>query len=203
MTDRAWVTDAMHNERLMYNFWPSRTYLEENLAHEEAAMKKVRLAQRLEPTERRPNTAQIFKSVNPISPLPHIIQNGQLMVSDQVKEVMVSFDIGTTAFDPVTLSKAVGGPLGEPNYHFLNITETKESAELSESSGIWYSIGGKGTVRVRKSKVVVNRSALVGVDMWMEPVLSGAIFVSDRLYRALKDAKLLKFVEFGQCRILD
>ena len=125
--------------------------------------------------------------------------NGFLFVSEKLRDALQRFDLGEIHFRDVTLYVNDEQRIpGNPNYYYANITETKKSFAYKESMGIrpaprYYSFN------CRESKIVVKRSEVGGVDLWMEPLLRGAIFMSDRLYQALQGSGLVERVKFLKC----
>lgn len=197
MSEQIWVTDALTDLEQVYHFNPT-----------DEAQKRL-LEQRLDRTYLNAEFADLQKNleqkafltrvVNPINPVPHLMTNTFLFVSEQLRDLLQGFDLGEIHFRHVKLYVNDEQQIpGNPDYYYVNITETKKSFAYKESTGIrpaprYYSFN------CRESKIVVKRSEVGGVDLWMEPLLRGAIFMSDRLYQALQGSGLVERVKFLKC----
>ena len=197
MSEQVWVTDALVDPEQVYHFdQPEEVvvrYLKKklNLTYKNAEF--ADLEKNLE------GTAILTRVVNPINPVPHLMTNTFLFVSEQLRDLLQGFDLGEIHFRHVKLYVNDEQQIpGNPDYYYVNITETKKSFAYKESTGIrpaprYYSFN------CRESKIVVKRSEVGGVDLWMEPLLHGAIFMSDRLYQALRNSGLVERVKFLKC----
>ena len=204
MAEKVWVTDAMVSLESTYHFAPYETYFDEFLIENRRRHAKYYRAERLEPSERRPGEAELLRvTKNTIDPLPHILANSYLIVSDQVRETAQQFELGSTAFDPVVLYGFRRKYRFDPDYNYLNITETKASVILEKCKDIRSRLAGDWNFALPESQIAVNKAALAGVDLWMEPILLGAVFMSDALYTALNEQNLLKRTRFARCTITD
>ena len=201
MSDCVWVTDAMVNLKNTYQFVPHVDYFDENLQKERDSSAKYLEAKRLLPEERRPAEAELERVTHTIDPLPHVVSNGYLIVSDTFKNIADRFDLGSTAFDPVVLYGFKRKARFEPDYNYLNITETKSTVDLVASKGLWALRFGAYSFSPSESDIVVNSTAISGVDLWMDPALYGAVFLSERLYSALDNEGLLAGLECQQCSV--
>lgn len=143
------------------------------------------------------------------SKFPEFFQGGGFFVmSRALKEVFVAHDLGKTTFKPVTLYARNRKTLIPGEWFTINFGETKDSylPEKSEGSysGNW--IDGTWeippTAAAEDDVVALAPAALSGVDFWKEETVpSSVFFFSDRLAKALKDAKLAKWFRLKRCRI--
>lgn len=127
------------------------------------------------------------------------------VVSERAKTLMEQFDLGDTRFHEVPiLDKDHETPL-EGRWYIFNWISSKSCfvPELTES---WAASGAPETgYRARsigKARLVVRASAAKGADIWMDPILEGALFFSDRLKRAIDAAKFRKPLPFKQCDVV-
>ncbi|WP_411889479.1 hypothetical protein [Yoonia sp. SDW83-1] len=203
MAEKVWVTGAMVSLESTYQFAPWATYYSENRAATKASASKYMKAQRLEPSERKPDEAELLQVTHSIDPLPDMLSDEYLIVSDRWRETAQQFDLGSTAFDPVVLYGFRRKYRFELDYNYLNITQTKASVVLEKCKDIRPRRAGNWNFGLPESQIAVNKVALSGVDLWMEPILRGAVFMSDALYTALNEQKLLKRTRFAKCTIID
>lgn len=195
MSEQVWVTDALVDLEQVYHFNPTQEVVMKLVQNrlDRAYLKAefVDLENNLE------DRAVLTRVVNPINPVPHLMTNSFLFVSEKLRDVLQRFDLGEIHFRDVTLYVNDEQQIpGNPNYYYVNITETKKSFAYKDSMGIrpaarYYNFN------CRESKIVVNRSEVGGVDLWMEPLLYGAMFMSDRLYQALQSSGLVDRVTFS------
>jgi len=201
MSGQIWVTDALTDPEQVYHFSQSddvRMKIVKNrldLTYENAEF--VDLQQNLE------EKAILTRVVNPINPVPHLMTNDFLFVSEQLRDILQGFDLGEIHFRHVKLYVNDEQPIpGNADYFYVNITETKKSFAYKESKRLiprrtYYDFN------CSDSTIVVNASQAGGVDLWMEPLLRGAVFMSDRLYQALQSSGLVERVKFLKCVMVD
>lgn len=94
----------------------------------------------------------------------------------------------------------------EGSYYFLNFGNQKTAflPEMSQCvkkvydhSDIW-ALKGK----IDEDAVAVSANALNGPDIWIDPRMNRAFFLSDRLVLALKAAKLTRSFGLRRCRVV-
>ena len=201
MSEQVWVTDALVDLEQVYHFDQP----------EEVAMRnfKKKLDQTYQNAEfadleqNLEGTAVLTRVVNPINPVPHLMTNTYMFVSEQLRDLLRGFDLGEIHFRDVTLYVNDEQQIpGNPNYYYVNIIETKKSFTYTESKRLiprstYYDFN------CSDSTIVVNTPQTGGVDLWMEPLLHGAIFMSDRLYQALQGSGLVERVSFIKCVMAD
>ena len=129
------------------------------------------------------------------------------IVSQRLADVFRRFDLGAGGIEPVHAFKADHRtPLGG-EYFCLRFDNVKraflpdESAKVSDFvKGVWTTAGD-----FSDGNIVCSRDALSGPDIWIDPRLYGALFLSDGLVSALTAARLEKaFAGLGglrNCRI--
>ena len=142
------------------------------------------------------------------SKFPEFFKGGGFFVmSRALKAVFEAHDLGKTTFKPVTLYARDRKTLTPGEWFTINFGETKDSylPEKSEGSypGTWIDGTWKipPTAAAENDVVALAPAALSGVDFWKEETVPRVFFFSDRLAKALKDAKLAKWFRLKRCRI--
>lgn len=142
------------------------------------------------------------KVTKPSEPPPHFFSNEFALVSDEVRAILEQFDLGQTAFKQVTLVNPFA-KTRHANYNILNVCELKATVDVATSSNL-YKRGHLDSYTFNPPKddaVCVNRTALEGVDLWIDLKIFGALFVSERLHAALTKAKLFTRPKFVRCKV--
>lgn len=130
------------------------------------------------------------------------------VVSEPAADVLRRMELGKTALFPVALYQHDRVRQVEGAYHFLHIAEHKRALVPMESSNLrkpfdykdeWTFFG----TEIKDDDLVLDATALTGVDLWLDPSLRSGVFMSDRLAQALKVAKLTKRFGIRRCRIMD
>ena len=207
MSDTIWVSDAMVAQQNRYSFVPSEAWYADNRQLVKDMMRVYYKAGVLPPELQMPDKSYLKRLYegNVIDPLPHIMNDTFLWVSQDIRDIFESFDLGRTAFTKVVLYRHDQKTRFEPDYYYLNIAEDKQSVVPRECENIQGFAGGKFHFRLEAtpaSVAALSRSALDGVDLWMEPRLRGAMFFSDRLYQALKASGLVEDVNFAPRKLV-
>ena len=146
-----------------------------------------------------------------LKPLPHFFNaSGYIVVSDAFAEVLRGFEWQEGLY-PVEVFQ--GNRKTKPNpdqaFFLLGLNSRKDSflPEKLEKGArvrpynttpvIWRMVGD-----VNDGDCPLSEGALSGFDLWMEERLEGGIFLSDRLVKALKAAKLTRGMPLKRCRIV-
>lgn len=91
-------------------------------------------------------------------------------------------------------------------HYWLAIGEQKEALFAEESTALealdrrknlWTLWAG-----AEDNGIAVTAEALQGVDLWADPTLTRSVFLSDRLAKALKAAKLTRRFGLRKCRVV-
>lgn len=124
-------------------------------------------------------------------------------------EVLRGFDLGRTSLYPTKAFRYDRKTPLEGDYFCLNFGETKaaflpEQSPRKEGSAAFAKVQTKWTLRVvpKDGDLAVDETALVGPDLWIDPRVRSAFFLSDRLARALQAAKLARWWGLFRCRVL-
>lgn len=135
------------------------------------------------------------------------LADGWWIVSESFADVLKQHDLGSSQLAKVELLKMNRKTPIDGSYYCLTISEHKASFVAGESIGLnkfgqqhWSLKLGDNR---EDDQVVLNRSALVGPDLWLENDFYRAFFLSNRLAKALQEAKLTRFLSLYRCRVLD
>ena len=137
------------------------------------------------------------------------LAGGFWTVSADFADVLRRFDLGRTGLYPVELFQHNRVTPVEGTYFCLAFAETKECFQPDASSRVrvpsyptkepyWLlPIGPKDY------DFALTSNALVGVDLWIDPKVYDAFFLSSELVGALKAAKLTRRLGLRKCRLLE
>ncbi|MEJ6391485.1 imm11 family protein [Gymnodinialimonas ulvae] len=128
------------------------------------------------------------------------------VVSQRVAEVMERFDLGGSALLPVALSKKGNTDPFCGSYYIVHLTEQKAAFDPDNSNNFdkpryeddTY-LGSVSRTRNKDDDIVCNASAVVGVDLWTDPLLLTSLMLSDPLYQALAGEELLNNANTLRC----
>lgn len=134
--------------------------------------------------------------------------SGSWVVSAACAEVLQQFNLGRTAFYSIKVYEHDRKTPVEGEYFCLSFGETKQALLLEESSGLhpnsyqdpvreWHIDGGG-----KDDSIAVREEAVQGVDLWIDPKLFEAVFMSDALAKALRAAKMSRHFSLRRCRVL-
>lgn len=122
---------------------------------------------------------------------------GLWVVAPQVQVILAQMNISDIHLSPFTLLKSDGATCTQ-NWRYI-CADTPKSAVIAElcDPDIINLNGGR---TVQPFEVVVDQDKIAGSDIWWdENTRSGALFLSDRLYKALKKAKACPAVGLKPC----
>ena len=130
------------------------------------------------------------------------------VVSEKAASVLRQFDLGHGALYPVTIYQKNRKTPVDHQYYCINFGHVKKALlpELSpgvrprRGRGLEGQYWPKG--KVENGDIVVSCAALEGADLWIDPQLKGAFFLSHALGRALKAAKASKNFALYKCRLV-
>ena len=126
-------------------------------------------------------------------------------------DVLRQFDLGQTALYPVDIFQYDRTTRVDGDYFHLAFGEVKNvfepdqtpdvevaSARLNpKPNGYWML-----KFALSDGDTAVNKSALEGADLWIDPSLLKTFFMSDVLVQALKAAKLTRRFGLRKCRVV-
>ena len=138
------------------------------------------------------------------------VQDGLIVISERLYDLLQQFDTGGTQFFEVPLFEYNQKDRRPGIYYILHIAEHKRalvpdaSEELvlrgtNERYGdVWYN--GLLTDKIAVSAGVAG----TGVDLWMDPNMNDRIFFSDRLKAAFKEAEIkASALKFLPCKVVE
>jgi hypothetical protein len=137
--------------------------------------------------------------------LPHLANSGFWFVSSEAADVLRQFDLGGCKLHPVeVLMEDRKTPL--PGSYFVLDFDSWKDVFLPEqppefpsrrgATGIW-----KPTMSTKDDVVALSTAAKSGADLWWNPNIWGAFFLSDALVQALRKAGVDKPFSLRRCRI--
>ena len=116
------------------------------------------------------------------------------------------FDLGEGALYPTKLFQNDRTTPVEGEYFCLNFGNQKQAfvPEYSPTANkpyptqdIW-----QLALNPKDDDIAVTKTAMVGPDLWVDPDLRNAFFLSDPLVQALKAAKLTRRFGLRKCRVI-
>jgi len=141
--------------------------------------------------------------------LPDIFFAGSYWaVSKAAADVLQQFDLGGGGLYPVKVLKSDRQTPVAGEWFCINFGNKKEIFSLSESVPMreTYVRNGQKAWELRAvlkdGDIAVNRAANDGPDIWVDPVVACAFFLSDALGKALKKARADKGFFLHKCRVL-
>ena len=137
--------------------------------------------------------------------------HGFTCVTGPVRDVFLAHDIGQTTFVQVQLYGPDRATLVTDQLYLINLGDRKEALDVAQSKRLEKAAIHPADPRVMlkpfneraDDEVVLTRAALTGPEVWSDPLLHTAFFVSDRLYGALRKARLHASFGFTRCVIQD
>jgi hypothetical protein len=143
----------------------------------------------------------------PIKQLPQIFMGaGYWVLGSKAADVFRQFDLGTGGLYSVAILQKDRSTRVEGDYFCLCFGNKKSVLLWDQSSGLkpvmperteyWTLNAGPAD-----DSVVLSPAALDGPDVWIDPALWQAFFVSDRLAQALKGAKVDGPFHYTRCKV--
>jgi hypothetical protein len=143
--------------------------------------------------------------------LPNIFHAGSFwVVSKAAANVLRQFDLGAGGLYPVKVFKKDRQTALGDEWFCINFGNRKETVIVPESSTFmrehYIRPGGvKGWVpkaTIEDGDIAVSKAACSGPDIWVDPQIGDAFFLSDALGTPLKKAKADKGFFLHKCRVL-
>lgn len=132
---------------------------------------------------------------------------GYIVVQEKCAEVFRQFDPGENSLVPKKIFQNDKTTSVEGQFYILNLGTLKDTLIPAKSSSLIGPINhARGTMwrfplKAADDQFVLSSKALEGPDMWNEKSMFEAIFFSERLWRALEQAKLTKPFMGFRCQI--
>lgn len=133
------------------------------------------------------------------TPPPFMSMNSIPGVSAETKALLEEFDLGETYFRPIRiLDRNRKYELWDQDYYVLNVCNRRQWVDVSNpvlpvfSPEPWPRTDPPAYKVINPEKLIVSAEALNGPDLWKDICAKDTLFVSPRLAKALKAAKLDK-----------
>lgn len=211
-TEKVWISDSYLDTSIVkrLTFLPpvSAQNYNEEIRRFGAIQSKYREGNKLDYSE-IPNVAYGLYNDTRFRSLPAFFDiSGLFIVSQRFLEVAKGFNVGGTEFSPLRIyqgnrTEEILGP-----WYFLNIGCRKHVFLPQYSTGSFRPYNSKTIDRwsaegVKDNEIAVSSAALSGCDLWSDPSLSAAFFISGALEAALKEAKLASTLRRRLCMVMD
>ncbi|WP_420412806.1 hypothetical protein [Roseibium sp.] len=136
-------------------------------------------------------------------PVPQIFSNDFTFLSEESAEAVSQFDLGEGALYPTRLWRSDRVTPMPGKFFYLNVASKKDTFLPEQSRGIKKLASGKLQVpRLAKNlNLLFSKEALVGPDLWFQPMLMTNFFISNRLKQALDARKLSKDWMLTRCSV--
>jgi hypothetical protein len=138
--------------------------------------------------------------------MPHFFRADSIMcVSAACRDVLQQFDLGCSAFYPVAVYQKDRKTLVPGEYFAINFANTRSALLPEQSTTIRQSRVNYWILPtwITDDEIAVTRAALEPPDWWIDVRLSRGLFISDRMAKALKAAKMGRTFELKRCRVVD
>lgn len=133
---------------------------------------------------------------------------GFLVLSERAADLVRDFDLGSSELSPIQLLKSDRKTPFSGSWVFFNITNLKNGFEPEHSTNFLPprfetdKFLGRIKSDAKDGDIKVNSMVLQGPDIWRDPSLNFAIFVSDRLGKALQGSGFLNEMRLTSSEIL-
>ncbi len=208
--DKIWVSRAMTDTRLVHKITSSLAEKDSNSVFD--AMQRNERGEPL-PADRFPSVLFGMYPDKHFTKLPDICNaDGFWIVSSQCAEILRQFDLGRTSLYPTKVCQHDRKTPVEGHYSCINFGEIKNDFEPEASPRAKPFAASKDLTRVsiwklplapKDGDIAVKQSAREGVDLWIDPKVRKAFFLSDRLVKALKQAGLTRYFGLLKCRVVE
>jgi hypothetical protein len=204
MTDFVWVSTAMTDPR---QDRPFTNDIGEGDLQRVAAVQRRLESGSVPPDEDYPSVIWGSKErgARTFGSLGDLIKGyGYWVVSERAAEVIRQFDLGGGGLRPVAvLQKDKITPIADHMWFCLTFGNTKTCLKPEVSRRIEALGGGRWILEpASDGDITVSSNALGGPDMWVDPTLVRAFFLSGALGSALQKAKCAKGFGLQKCPVL-
>ena len=134
------------------------------------------------------------------------VGGGPFVVSSEAADVLRAHNLGATRLLPVTLLFPNGATRVEGDWFYLVVRDQKAALRANVSTGLHKFSNVDvfmplGKDQLKADNVVVSPNALDGPDIWFDPAIYLAVFLSEKLKRALTVAKVAKHWDLVACKV--
>lgn len=143
-----------------------------------------------------------------VSRLPDLFSAGVWIVSERLATVLSRFDLGRGGLWPVAAFQKDRATPIPGSYFCLTFPNVKRAFRAEQSRSLRNFLPGVSTTRavLAPGDLACSEEALAGADIWIDPALYGAIFLSGPLVAALDAAEFKKafdsVIPLAECRIV-
>ncbi len=138
--------------------------------------------------------------------LPHMLRTFGVALSEQAAHIFRQFDLGKASLYPVELYRNDRKTLFDLRYeiNFGNVKSGYLPAISPATVPRSALIGGYYVpYPSRNDDIVLAQNVLSGPDLWVDPLVADAFFVSGALAKALNEAGMQSDFNFMRCRIVE
>lgn len=212
MAEKVWVSDSFLNTSITAKLSVMPDGLLENpdmaeMNRLEALQKRYVVGDTIPPTELYTTAYGYFRETR-IGSLPDFFSiTGFLVVSSTFADVLVKFNIGSGYLHKIELFQGNRTTL-IPGDWFILVFGCKKEAFLPDRSTGGYKhpeMWPERRWKIQKPtdrQIAVASSALNGCDLWTDPRLARAFFMSEALEAALKANKLTRTIRRALCSVV-
>lgn len=202
MASSVWISNAMIDEKRML---PLRSDI--SLTDRDQAIEAQKRNNRGEALSAGDFPKEVYATDNAatIDSLPDVFScGGYWAVSGACADILKDFDLGTGGLHPVAIFQrdrktAVSGTFYSLNFGAVKTAflpdDTRQARKVRYREGVW-----SPPIMMKDGDIAVSEAALAGPDLWVDPAMERAFFVSGGLAKALKAAKLN--LGLRRCRIV-
>lgn len=136
------------------------------------------------------------------------VGGGGIILRKPCANILQQFNLGQTTLTPLQIYEYETGKLWSNEvFYFLNLCEQRQYVNYPQSNRIFVYIPGAKRYscygKMQSNILEVNQSIFnCDVDLWHDPMLASSIFMSDRLYTALKNADMIYQWNMIPCKII-
>ncbi|WP_171181452.1 imm11 family protein [Ruegeria sp. HKCCD8929] len=199
-----WISDAMKSASSLRGFHPDLWFTDESRTVD--AMKRNAMGEPL-PAERFPKEMYAEYKDKREKKQPDLFSAGGFWtVSAACAEVLCRFDLGQGSLYPVRLFQHDRSTPVEGEYYCVNFGAQKTAVLTDQSSRIKkpyenYDIW-QPPLAMQDNDISVRSSSLSGPDLWIDPQMRDAFFLSDALAQALRAAKVSRPFKLRKCVVV-
>ncbi|MEV5035164.1 hypothetical protein [Sphingobium sp. LMC3-1-1.1] len=206
MNDIVWVSDMLADSEVSL-------FVTNDLRHSDIFLEGINLLKKGAPVQEGACPKRIWGSQEEDAPalssVPDLFcANGQYIVSEKAAKILRQFDLGGGALYSVSEGVYQNDNLTRiPGDCFTWIFGNVKTAFLPDETLAKRPFGVAGTrwnmpFVVQDGDIAVSKFSLDGPDVWMDPTLMRAVFLSGQLGQALSDAGIAHAFRLKTCRVI-
>ena len=200
LDDTVWVSPIMNASVIQKHYMP-REIDEDFKKLSDLSIRNRR--DEPQPEDSFPNTYYWMKPGKRYSNPGHLMYCDIPIISTKCADVLRTVNLGRTSLYPVNLMDSDRKTPIPGTYFSINFGETKRSV-IIEKSEVKFRYDQYGATDKRKpNSLCIDSSALKGPDLWIDDTIRFCVFMTGRLVRALRKAKLDTLFEPVPCVIAE